>query len=67
MCDGVTRTHPEGHSYTPPNLFGRFIVGADGAGYPLMATGGEVVHMLTINELPVTTITMSFPIADDVS
>lgn len=52
LCDGVTRTHPEGHSYTPPNLFGRFIIGADGAGYPLMATGGEAVHTLTIGEMP---------------
>ena len=67
LADGVQRTHPEGGYFTPPNLLSRFIVGADGGTYPVGVTGGEAYHTLTINEMPVMTITMSFPIADDVS
>ena len=67
LADGVTRTHPEGGTYTPPDLRNRFIVGAGqdggtytpghdaiaGTGYYAPgATGGEDKHTLTIPEMP---------------
>jgi hypothetical protein len=51
LCDGVLRNHPEGGTYTPPDLRDRFIVGA-GNGYAVGATGGEATHTLTIAEMP---------------
>lgn len=51
LSDGVTRTHPEGGTYTPPNLVDRFIVGA-GYSYGVGYTGGEATHVLTVNEIP---------------
>ncbi|MCM0760267.1 hypothetical protein M7775_17070 [Sporomusa sphaeroides DSM 2875] len=51
LCDGVTRTHPEGGSYTPPNLRDRFIVGA-GTSYAVGVTGGKNTHVLTVSEMP---------------
>jgi hypothetical protein len=52
LADGVTRTHPEGGTFTPPNLRDRFIVGA-GTSYGVGATGGEAFHTLSWNEMPV--------------
>lgn len=66
LADGVQRTHPEGGTYTPPDLRNRFIVGAGqdggthtpgangvGSGYYAPgATGGEDKHTLTTNEMP---------------
>jgi len=51
LADGATRAHPEGGTYTPPNLRDRFIVGA-GSGYGVGATGGEVTHVISVNEMP---------------
>lgn len=42
LCDGSNGT---------PNLRDKFIVGA-GSGYAVGATGGEVAHILTVNEMP---------------
>jgi hypothetical protein len=43
LCDGTKGT---------PNLKGRFIVGYDGGGYGIGATGGEAFHTLTADEMP---------------
>lgn len=51
LCDGITRNHPEGGTFTPPDLRDRFIVGA-GNSYAVGATGGEAFHTLSINEIP---------------
>ena len=51
LADGVARTHPEGGSYTPPDLRDKFITGA-GTSYAVGATGGEATHILTTNEMP---------------
>jgi len=51
LANGVARTHPEGGTYTPPNLMDRFIVGA-GSGYGVGVTGGEATHTLSWDEMP---------------
>lgn len=51
LCDGVQRTHPEGGTYTPPDLRDKFMVGA-GNTYTVGDTGGEATHTLTIAEMP---------------
>lgn len=51
LCDGVQRIHPEGGTYTPPNLLDKFIIGAGGI-YAVSTTGGEAAHTLTIAEMP---------------
>ncbi|WP_050769607.1 hypothetical protein [Thermosinus carboxydivorans] len=51
LCDGKTRNHPEGGTFTPPDLRDRFIAGAGGS-YAVGATGGEAFHTLTVAEMP---------------
>jgi microcystin-dependent protein len=51
LADGVQRVHPEGGSFTPPNLKDRFIVGA-GSSYAVGAVGGEDMHVLNQTEIP---------------
>ncbi len=55
LCNGANGT---------PNLRDRFIVGA-GSSYGVGATGGEVSHRLTINEMPSHTHTESYGVAWD--
>jgi hypothetical protein len=64
LADGVLRNHPEGGSFTPPNLRDRFILGA-GSSYSVGATGGETTHTLTINEMPAHTHTGNYPDTQD--
>lgn len=51
LSDGVSRSHPEGGTFTPPDLRDRFITGA-GNSYSVGATGGESTHTLNPNEMP---------------
>lgn len=51
LCDGVTRSHPEGGTFTPPDLRDKFLAGA-GNSYAVGATGGEAFHTLSVNEIP---------------
>lgn len=51
IADGTERTHPEGDIFTPPDLRGRFLLGADDT-YAVGAKGGAATHTLTIDEMP---------------
>ena len=51
LCDGMSRSHPEGGTYAPPNLQDKFIIGA-GSVYAVGTTGGEAAHTLTVSEIP---------------
>ncbi|WP_295393208.1 hypothetical protein [uncultured Thiodictyon sp.] len=60
LCNGITRTLPDGSVVTPPDLQDKFIVGA-GASYAWKATGGvignNISHTHSINGEPLTTST----------
>ncbi|SCM82403.1 Phage Tail Collar domain protein [uncultured Sporomusa sp.] len=66
LCDGVQRTHPEGGTFTPPNLRDRFIVGA-GTSYSVGATGGANVVTLGIDQIPSHNHDVGFPSGNNAS
>ena len=51
LCNGVAVNIPGLGSVTPPNLAGKFIVGAD-ASFPLFSTGGSSTRTLLVANLP---------------
>jgi len=51
LCDGVQRTHPEGGTYTPPDLRDKFLV-ASGTTYATGDTGGAATVTLDSTTIP---------------
>lgn len=51
LCDGTTVKDMDGNDYVTPDLRGMFILGADES-HKVGDKGGEIVHKLTLPEIP---------------